>query len=127
VHKPFPNTRPDAFVLQAEIVELKTKPSQPIGLIGLDAFGKPPVFEDKGMRVRAILGIGKQDVAADGLRPLDKGIEIVGGSSDHIILDLTEAEGQYQVGDIVSFTVAYECLLKVSTSPYVEKIVVSGK
>lgn len=127
VHQPFPGTRPDAFILQAEIIELKTKPSHPIGQIGLDAFGKPPVFEDKGMRVRAILGIGKQDVAADGLRPIDKGIEVVGGSSDHIILDLTEAEGQYQVGDIVSFTVAYECLLKAMTSPYIEKIVVSTK
>lgn len=127
VHKPFPHTRPDAFILQAEIVELKTKPSSPIGKIGLDAFGKPPVFEDRGMRLRAILGIGKQDVAADGLRPLDSGIEIVGGSSDHIILDLTEAEGEYRVGDIVSFTVGYECLLKSMTSPYVEKIVVSAK
>lgn len=127
VHEPFPETRPDAFILQAEIIEMKRKPSHPIGTIGLDAFGKPPVFEDKGMRIRAILGIGKQDVAADGLRPVDRGIEVVGGSSDHIILDLTDAEGSYQVGDIVSFTVAYECLLKASTSPYVEKIVVSAK
>ncbi|MCK4257709.1 MAG: alanine/ornithine racemase family PLP-dependent enzyme [Halanaerobiales bacterium] len=123
-HKPFPNTRHDSFVLQAEIIEMKEKPSQPIGKIGLDAFGKPPVFVDKGMRIRAILGIGKQDVAADGLRPLDSGIEVVGGSSDHIILDLTEAEETYLVGDIVSFTVNYECLLKTMTSPYVAKIVV---
>lgn len=126
-HTPFPNTRPDAFVLQAEIIELREKPSHPIGTTGLDAFGKPPVFTDKGKRIRAILGIGKQDVAADGLRPLDTGIEVVGGSSDHIILDLTEAEGTYQVGDIVCFTVGYECLLKSMTSPYVEKIVVSQK
>lgn len=123
VHKPFPGTRHDAFVLQAELIELKEKPSQPIGETGLDAFGKPPVYEDKGIRLRGILGIGKQDVAADGLRPVDKGIEVVGGSSDHIILDLTEAESKYKVGDLVSFTVGYECLLKVMTSPYVEKVV----
>ncbi|WP_205665670.1 ornithine racemase Orr [Anoxybacter fermentans] len=123
-HKPFPNTRQDTFILKAEIIELKEKPSHPIGKIGLDAFGKPPFFEDKGIRLRAILGIGKQDVAADGLKPLDPGIEVVGGSSDHIILDLTEAEGSYKVGDIVDFTVGYECLLKAMTSPYVEKVVV---
>lgn len=126
-HQPFPNTRPDTFILQAEIIEMKEKPSQPIGQIGLDAFGKPPVFEDKGMRIRAILGIGKQDVAADGLRPINQGIEVVGGSSDHIILDVTDAEGTYQVGDILSFTVGYECLMKSSTSPYIEKVVVSAK
>lgn len=124
VHKPFPETRPDAFILQAELIELKEKPSHPIGLTGLDAFGKPPVYEDKGIRLRGILGIGKQDVAADGLRPIDTGIEVVGGSSDHIILDLTDAKEQYKVGDIVSFTVGYECLLKAMTSPYVEKVVV---
>lgn len=122
-HKPFSGTRHDSFVLKAEIIELREKPSHPIGEIGLDAFGKPPVFEDKGQRIRAILGIGKQDVAADGLRPVDSGIEIVGGSSDHIIIDLTDAENTYQVGDLVSFTVGYECLLKVMTSPYVAKMV----
>lgn len=122
-HQPFPETRPDAFVLKAEIIELREKPSHPIGSVGLDAFGKPPVFEDRGWRKRAILGIGKQDIAADGLQALDSGIEVVGGSSDHIILDLTDALDSYQVGDLVSFTVSYEALLKAMTSPYVAKVV----
>ncbi len=120
-HQPFPNTRSDTFVLKAEIIEQREKPSHPLGTIGLDAFGKVPVFEDKGQRIRAILGIGKQDVAADGLRPIDSGIEVVGGSSDHIIVDMTDAEKTYKVGDLVSFTVGYECLLKTMTSPYVAK------
>lgn len=123
-HTPFPETRQDAFILKAEIIELKEKPSHPIGEIGLDAFGKVPYFTDKGQRLRAILGIGKQDVAADGLKPIDSGIEVVGGSSDHIILDLTQASEKYQIGDLISFTVNYECLLKVMTSPYVKKVVV---
>jgi predicted amino acid racemase len=44
--QPIPGLRRVAFVLEAEIVEVRTKPSKPIGLIGADAFGKVPVFED---------------------------------------------------------------------------------
>ena len=35
-----PGTRQDAIVLEAEIVEIKEKPSVPYGKIGHDAFGK---------------------------------------------------------------------------------------
>lgn len=123
-HNPFPETRQDTFVLKAEIVELKKKPSHPIGKIGLDAFGKKPVFEDKGMRTRAILGIGKQDLATDSLKALDPGIQVVGGSSDHVIIDITDSEKDYEIGSVVSFTVGYETLLKTTTSPYVKKVAI---
>ena len=122
-HQPFPETRADTFILKAEIIELREKPSHPIGTVGFDAFGKPPVFTDRGWRKRAILGIGKQDIAHDGLKALDSGIEVVGGSSDHIILDMTDALSSYQIGDVVSFKVSYEALLKAMTSPYVTKVV----
>ena len=38
----------EAFTLQAEIVELKDKPSHPIGTIAVDAFGNKKEYEDKG-------------------------------------------------------------------------------
>lgn len=123
--KPFPGTYQDTFILEAEIIELQEKPSVPIGKRGYDAFGKPTRFKDRGDIWRAILGIGKQDIAFNGLTPLDKGIDILGGSSDHLILDVTKSERKYRVGDIVRFTVNYESLLKASTSPYVQKVVVS--
>ena len=120
-----PGTTDDAFILQAEIVELKSKPSLPIGEVGVDAFGQKPYYEDKGIMLRAIIAIGKQDVDIDSMTPVDKRIEIMGGSSDHIILDMTncteENGGAYKLGDKVEFTLGYGGLLKVMTSPYVEK------
>ena len=116
-----PGTTGDAFVLEAEIVELKEKPSLPIGEVGVDAFGQKPYYEDRGIMSRAIIAIGKQDTDLDSMTPVDGRIEIMGGSSDHIILDVTRCKGEYKVGDKVEFTLGYGGLLKVMTSPYVEK------
>lgn len=113
----------DAFTLAAEIVELKEKPSTPIGEIGMDAFGGKPVFVDKGIIKRAIVAVGRQDVKHDGLTPRDKGISILGASSDHMILDVTNADAEYKVGDVVEFDVNYGALLGAATSEYVNKIV----
>ena len=35
------------------------------------------------------------------MTPMDPQIEIMGGSSDHTILDVTHCDREYQVGDIV--------------------------
>lgn len=116
-----PGTTDETFILKAMIVELKEKPSLPIGEVGVDAFGNKPHYEDRGIMKRAIIAIGKQDVDIDSMTPVDGRIEIMGGSSDHIILDLTKCGDDYKVGDIVEFTLGYGGLLKVMTSPYVEK------
>lgn len=70
---------------------------------------------------RAIIGIGKQDTDLGSMTPCDAQIEIMGGSSDHIILDVTHCDKDYQVGDIVEFELGYGGMLKTATSPYVEK------
>lgn len=116
-----PNTYQDAFTLVAEIVELKEKPSVPIGEIGMDAFGNQPVFEDKGIRKRAILAIGRQDVSVQNLIPIDPNITIFGASSDHLIVDVTDCKKNYRVGDEVKFHVEYGALLQLMTSEYIYK------
>ncbi len=118
------NTHHDAIKLQAQIVELKEKPSLPIGEVGVDAFGEKPYYEDKGIMKRAIIAVGKQDTDLGSMTPVDERIEIMGGSSDHIILDLTACNGDYKLGDIVEFTVGYGGMLKLVTSPYVDRIYV---
>ncbi len=115
-------TYDDAFKLQAEIIEMKTKGSKPIGTIGMDAFGNTPTFEDKGMLLRAICAVGKQDVDPSNLIPLDEGIEILGSSSDHLLLNLSDANREYKVGDIVEFKLEYGALLSLTTSNYIEKV-----
>ena len=117
-----PGTCSDALILEAQIVELKEKPSLPIGEVGVDAFGQKPYYEDRGIIKRAIIAIGKQDTDIDSMQPLDPQVEILGGSSDHIILDVTKSERSYKVGDIVQFVVGYGGMLKTATSPYVAKV-----
>lgn len=116
-----PGTVDDALLLEAQIIELKQKPSLPIGEVGVDAFGQKPYYEDRGIMKRAILAIGKQDMDPDSLMPLDDTIRVLGASSDHLLLDLTDATHKYKVGDVVTFKVGYGSMLKAMTSPYVEK------
>ncbi|WP_439617486.1 alanine racemase [Shinella sp.] len=112
----------DAFELTGELLEVKTKPSMPIGLSGIDAFGNVPVFIDEGDRLRGIANIGREDVIAEGLIPTRPGVRVLGASSDHLVLDLTEAEPPLAVGENVSFRMNYGALLTVMTSEYVEKV-----
>lgn len=114
-------TNSDACVLQAEIIEVKEKPSIPKGEIGMDAFGNKPQFEDRGVRKRAILAVGRQDVEPDGLIPRDPNISVIGASSDHLIIDVEDSKISYKVGDILSFDLEYGALLSVMTSEYVTK------
>lgn len=114
----------DAFTLKGQIIELKEKPSVPIGKIGLDAFGEKPHYEDRGIIKRAILGMGRQDIETGAMHPYDSDIDILGASSDHIILDVTKSKKPYQVGEVVDFTLDYVCVLKAMTSEYVEKVII---
>lgn len=109
----------DVFRLDAELIEAKTKPSYPIGTLSRNAFGETVEYIDKGMMRRGIAAIGRQDVNTDGLTPLNPGIEIIGASSDHLLLDLGSTD--LTVGDVVSFGLDYGALLSASTSKYVQK------
>jgi len=118
------NTYNDAFQLVVEIIEIKEKPSVPIGEIGRDAFGKVPTFVDKGIRKRIICAIGKQDIEFDSIIPIDEGISVLGGSSDHLILDGTDSRIDYKVGDKIRFKLTYGGILRAMTSEYVKKVMI---
>ena len=110
-----------AFRLSGELLEVKTKPSMPIGESGLDAFGNKPNFVDEGDRLRAIANIGREDVIVEGMTPLHRGVRVIGASSDHLVLDITDAKPALRVGDRVDFQLTYGAMLTVMTSEYVEK------
>lgn len=112
----------DAFLLRAEIIELKAKPSVPVGDIGRDAFGNLPQFEDLGIRKRAILALGRQDVYIEGIRPVDEKMTILGASSDHLIVDITDAAEPLRVGDTITFSLTYFGVLSSSGSKYIAKV-----
>lgn len=88
----------------------------------MDAFGNKPFFEDRGMRKRAIVAAGKQDVRPDGLTPIDDKLIILGASSDHMIVDITDSKNKYSIGDSIEFLLDYGALLGASTSEYINKI-----
>lgn len=117
-----PGTHNDAFILECEIVELKEKPSLPWGEVGVDSYGNRPSFQDHGKRLRAVCALGKQDFDAETAVPVDEGIKMLGASSDHLMLDLTESERHYQVGDIVELKLGYFATMRAFTSEYVEKV-----
>lgn len=98
----------DIFRLKAEVIEVKDKPSYPVGTIAIDAFGHTPTYVDRGIRRRALLAMGKVDYGDPvELLPMDKGIEVLGASSDHTIIDVEDAERDYKVGDIMTFDICY--------------------
>ena len=110
----------DNFILETQIVEIFEKPSVPKGEILKNSFGEEVSFEDNGYRIKALVNIGKQDTGLN-MKPLDKDIKILDGSSDYLILDLTDCKNEYKLGDIIKFIPDYESLLKIMTSSYVKK------
>jgi hypothetical protein len=95
---PWPGTRQDTIRIVAEVIEVECKPSIPIGSRGQDAFGSQVEFVDRGIRKRALCNIGRQDILVDGITPEDPGIIVLGGSSDHLVLDVEEANRKSGLG-----------------------------
>ncbi|MEA1924637.1 MAG: alanine/ornithine racemase family PLP-dependent enzyme [Candidatus Altiarchaeota archaeon] len=119
VHRtPIPHTYQNAFTLEAEIIELKEKPSVPDGENTQNAYGENKTFKNIGTIKRAILGIGRQDVIVDGLKPVC-GFKILESSSDHIVGYNTPPNTK--IGDILQFKPDYGALVNLFTSNYVHK------
>ncbi|MCV3733941.1 alanine/ornithine racemase family PLP-dependent enzyme [Mycoplasma enhydrae] len=111
----------DAFRCEAEVIEVDYKSSLPVGACGIDAFGHVPHFDDIGDIKRIILAIGKLDTMFDAMIPRDKDLEILGGSSDHLIINAQNSKKIYKPGDIVSFDLDWGSLLYLFNSKYVNK------
>jgi ornithine racemase len=113
----------DAITLVGEVIESKTKPTQPWGEINQTAFGPAARRVDEGSTSRVIVAIGRQDVDIDGLVAPD-GWEVLGASSDHLVLDAGTARPP--VGTAVRFGLDYSALLRAMTSPFVSRMFTGG-
>lgn len=112
----------DAITVSAPVIEYKVKPSLPIGTSAQDAFGNRPTFTDRGERRRAICALGRQDAPPEGLRPVDARVQVLGASSDHLILDVEDLQQPPALGDAIRFVPNYAATLQLFTSPYVHKV-----
>ncbi len=54
--------------MHAEVLELKRKPSVPVGRRSQDAFGELRVAEDRGKRDRALLNVGRDEFEKESRR-----------------------------------------------------------
>ena len=109
----------DAITLTAEVIESKVKPSQPWGTIAQTAFGERPTDAfDRGLISQSIVALGQQDTDPCGLTS-PHGIEILGASSDHVILE--SSRNGCPVGREITFQLNYSSLVRAMTSPFVEK------
>ena len=111
----------DAVTVSAPVIECLVKPSKPRGTSAQDAFGGRPTFEDRGNRRRAILAIGRQDIVPDGIVPRDPRVQVLGASSDHLVLDVHDLPEPPSLGDAIEFVPGYSATLAAFTSAYVEK------
>ena len=107
----------EAFVLEAEVIETNTKPTHPIGELGVDAFGQKATYVDRGRRKRAILAVGRADYGDIGdILPQLEGAEVTMASGDHTILDIEDCREELRVGDVVRFKLKYSAILRLTTS-----------
>jgi predicted amino acid racemase len=123
--RPIEGLHTDAITLVAEVIESKRKPSRPRGELGQTAFGTPApapaaAAGDRDGRVRTIVAVGHQDVDPAGLRA-PAGIEVLGASSDHLILDA--GRDRLPIGAEVAFRLDYSALVRAMTSRFVEQVV----
>lgn len=117
-----PMLKRDNYVIKAQIVEIKDKPSYPIGDIFVDAFGHKQSYLDKGVRKRALIALGKRDIGdIFSVVPRILGVSVEGGSSDHLILDITDSEIPLKLGDIVEFEACYCAMIHSTYSSSVTK------
>jgi len=117
----------DVFKLNVEIVELQEKPLLPTGELAPTPQGELKEFDEKlfgKSSFRAIIDVGVLDVDPKYLIPMDKSIEILGASSDMIIINLGENLKGYKVGDVLHFDLKYMGALSLLNSDYIDKKIV---
>jgi len=113
----------DTFVLKAQVIEIKNKPTYPVGEVFIDAFGTKPTYEDSGIRKRALLAVGKQDFGLhDKLIPQKQGVKIIGSSSDHLIVDIQDCDIETKLGDILDFLMFYPPMMYLSENLSIPKV-----
>ena len=116
----------NVFKLTAEIIEIVEKPMVPAGDAGTNLSGEMPLHDRSNIgktSVRAIVDIGILDVDPKQITPLSEDIKIIGASSDMMILDVSNNENNYRLGDKIDFSMNYMAVLRAMNSEYVDKLI----
>jgi ornithine racemase len=115
-----PGLHSDAITLIAEVIEANSKPAEPWGITAQSALGEAARPERHGTTRQAIVALGEQDTDCRALvAPV--GFEIVGSSSDHLVLDC--GSSLPPVGAEIRFQLGYSAVVRAMTSPFVSQVV----
>jgi ornithine racemase len=117
----------DVFELFTEIIEMQEKPLLPTGTLATNPQGEVADIDESlygKSSFRAILDLGLLDVDPKYLIADDGEFEILGASSDMLIVNLRENPQKYKVGDLIKFRLKYMGALAILNSSYIEKRVV---
>jgi predicted amino acid racemase len=121
---PFIGGETGAFTLYAEVIEVKEKPSTPWGerVPGAISVADDPAYSDTGIRKRAIIAVGKQDIRTEYMTPLDPDLKIIADTCDCFIADVTDCEKDYKPGDTIGFRLKYHGVITAIASNYIDVI-----
>lgn len=111
----------DAVLFEAEVLEVKDKPSMPFGITGINAFGERLSFVDRGVRKRAVLGFGALETESRGLVPVLPGMELIGVNSNYSVYDVTDCPVEVLPGQRLRFRMNYKALAQAFHSGLVDK------
>ncbi|GGZ14198.1 alanine racemase [Echinicola pacifica] len=117
----------EVFELCAEIIEMQEKPLLPTGTLAANPQGEITQIDESlygQSSFRAILDLGLLDVDPKYLLYDKEEFEILGASSDMLILDLGRNPKKYEVGGLVKFKLKYMGALAILNSYYIEKKII---
>ncbi len=104
------------FKARAEILEYREKEAIIEGIRTQNAFGEilnvNSSFTGGKLHKRALLNLGKRHFMVNGIKPLNKGIYVVGASSDYTILDMTGGK-EAKHPEFIELELDYPALMSV--------------
>jgi predicted amino acid racemase len=127
--EPIEGMKQNAIQLHSNIIEMKEKPLIPWGELGMNVMGEKKEFDEdlKGKSsYRAIVDVGQIDVSPDFMTPIDDSLDIIGASSDMMVINLHDNPNNYQTGDYITWNIDYIGTVQLMNSPYVDKKLKDG-
>ncbi len=124
----FMNLYTEAFVFEANIIELYEKEMVPDGVINDANIGHTADREDTNSNattIKAILDFGLLDVDKNDIEALDKDVTFVGITSDMMVVDLginknAEGKKKYSIGSKIQFTPSYMGVARLLNSGFID-------
>ncbi|MDD3741141.1 MAG: alanine racemase [Bacteroidales bacterium] len=124
----FMNLHTDAFVFEANIIELYEKELLPDGVISEANIGHTAKIEETDFNAtttKAILDFGLLDVDKNDIEPFDKELSFIGITSDMMVVDLgnnidKNGKKRYSVGGKITFKPSYMGVARLLNSNFID-------